>query len=225
MDHKKTVKFGQNRACPHCVGDKAHAVYAPEEVEAALHSRRFLGKLHHESMMSVREVAKRPVYAHEGDKIMEALKHQARVVQVTEHEGWDIEVQAWVNVCPECNIVTEYRAMPSSKMQPFHHGPIESAPCTDCKQKARSAAEEAEVKRRHSLTDEAREAEDLDRAHDNVTIDQVLVDKVIEVAALRGMTGADMTKVLRLMNQKGQPLSRADREARELYERAMKAKV
>ena len=204
---KEILKFGTpDRECPHCVGPQAfkQGKFSRKDIEdvyaisAEIH-------LHRENAhRNMREFAKKGLKGKKHvDQIKEALSHQARIEQLA-HGGWDIEIQAWVNICPDCDRVTEYRAMPSHFYRFGVHGPVqESNSCTDCIDAKAQAAIEAEKLRLSKMTTEEIEAERAAIAIAETTVTQQLVDEFI---AKSTGTVEEQRFILKLMNHIGDKL-------------------
>jgi hypothetical protein len=118
------LKIGNpNLQCPHCFKEQYSEPHTPVHVERAA------------SIGEIKKLNRKLKHSKDKGKIDEILVHQARIEQLN-HGGWPIEVQAWANVCPDCDTVTEYRAVPSHFYRFSYHGPVaESVRCTDCREK------------------------------------------------------------------------------------------
>lgn len=70
-------------------------------------------------------------------EIEEMVTRQAAIERLS-HNGWPIGVTAWVNSCPTCGAVSEYRAIANHNYRFTIHGPeAESTVCADCADKGK----------------------------------------------------------------------------------------
>lgn len=202
------LKFGTpGRLCPchNCGGDPAQ--FSDEERNAQKQVRAEINLHRETARKALRDLNRALKHGKHDDQIREALRHQARIAQL-DHGGWDIEIKAWANECPDCHRVTEYRAGPSHKFRFGYSGPIaESTSCTDCRANKERERLLAEHVRLSKMSSEEIEAERAGRARAETIITPELVEAEIKKAeAAGGPTPADSARILRLMNRMGQKL-------------------
>jgi len=208
MNIKKTIKFGkEGMLCP-CTacGWGARAISSgnltKDEIESVYQVQTSIHVHRENAKKSLHEIKKSGLKGKQHNaEIEEALYYQAKIAQL-DHEGWPIEVQAWVNVCPDCDSVTEYRAAPSHKMKFSVHGPVaESGSCTDCIEEQQKKAIALEKERQSKLTNEEIEAERAEKARKDTVITKEYIDSLIVNAKPE-----DLQKILKLMNHIGETI-------------------
>jgi hypothetical protein len=135
-----------------------------------------------------------------GPIIEEALQKQAKIEHLS-RGGHEMEIYAWANVCPDCDVVCEYRAAPVDKFVFGKHGPVaEQSRCSECHTAFLKPQADAEYKRWQALS----ESEQAEERRLQMPITQAMIDAEVEAKT-------DAFKILKMMNNIGQPLSTVEK--------------
>lgn len=206
---EKILKFGRpDLDCPHCVGPKAIAAagLTRKEITESYAAAAEANLRREGARTNIHRLSKKGLKGkkHQAE-IEEALGHQATIEQIN-HGGWPIEVQAWAIVCPDCDSVTQLRAIPSANFKFTRHGPVaEASSCADCIEAKQKAARDAEHARRTKLSNEDLAEEDFQRVlAERIITHELVEEEIAKAEAAGGVTPADSARILRLLNRVGQ---------------------